>query len=107
MAQLVQLQQMQSKLQALGVKTYAISGSTLVADRHLVRQNGITLPIIWDRQFRIGRRYGVYGGPQMPMDVHAIFVVNGHGQVIFAARPTDMKVSRSAIWHAAQQAARS
>ncbi len=30
-----------------------------------------------------------------------------NGQVIFAARPTDMKVSRSAVWHAAQQAARS
>ncbi len=107
MTQLVQLQQMQSQLQALGVRTYAISGSTLAADYNLTHQEDISLPMIWDRHFQIGRRYGVYGGPRMPMDAHAIFVVNARGHIVFEAKPSDMNVPQSAIWQAAQRAARS
>lgn len=99
------MQHLQVRLRALGVATYAISGSPLHADRALARHDRIRFPIIQDRTFAIGRDYGVYGGQRMPMDAHAIIVVNAQGRIILVAEPTDMHVPRATIWRAAQHAA--
>ena len=100
----MQLQRAQPRLQALGVATYAISGSPLAADREIARGDRLTFPLIWDPQFRIGRRYGVYGGTAMPMDRHAIFVVNTRGHIVFRAEPSNMHVPLSGILRAARHA---
>lgn len=105
MQQLVQLQRVQPLFRSLGIRSYAISGSSLQNSKLIAKQLGVTIPMIHDTGFRLGKMFGVYGGSTMPMDTHSIFVINRQGQAVLAVQsPRTMHVSMSRVLKAARKA---
>ena len=99
------MQHAQALFQSLEIKTYAISGSSLPHDEILARQRHLTIPLIQDAGFHLGHVFGVYGGASMPMDTHAIFVINPRGTIVFAAEsPHTMHIAMTRVIAAARQA---
>jgi peroxiredoxin len=99
------LQQAQALFHSRGVKTYAVSASSLPHDKILARQRHLTIPLIHDGGFHLGQRFGVYGGTSMPMDTHAIFVINPWGTIVFATvSPHTMHIAMTRVMAAVRQA---